>query len=157
MQGDPFEMFNMFFGGQGAPGMGARQQRMQFNMGGMGGGGMGGGMGGGGFPGGGMGGGRGGGGGGGGLYDDDSNVEAPEGGSVPSDSPWVWLVEYYAPWWVGAAHGEGMAPVAVQRLPGVWHPAGHGSRTAQTSGCKHWEGRAQAGHVWAGCGAESDR
>lgn len=51
-----------------------------------------------------MGGGRGGG--GGGLYDDDSNVEAPEGGNVPSDSPWVWLVEYYAPWWVGLRKEE---------------------------------------------------
>ena len=40
--GDPFEMFNAFFGG-GMGGAGGGQQRVKFNMGGSGGGGMGGG------------------------------------------------------------------------------------------------------------------
>ena len=106
LQGDPFEMFNMFFGGGGGGGgmgggMGG-QRRAQFNMGG---GGMGGGFGG--MGGGGMGGGgRGGhsGGGGEGLYDDDPHVQTLTTDTFPAgDTAWVWLVEFYAPWCVLSA------------------------------------------------------
>eukprot|EP00198_Chlamydomonas_reinhardtii_P007615 XP_001696952.1 DnaJ-like protein [Chlamydomonas reinhardtii] len=108
--GDPFEMFNMFFGGGGGGGgmgggMGG-QRRAQFNMGG---GGMGGGFGG--MGGGGMGGGgRGGhsGGGGEGLYDDDPHVQTLTTDTFPAgDTAWVWLVEFYAPW---CGHCKQLAP-----------------------------------------------
>jgi hypothetical protein len=103
-QGDPFDMFNQFFGG-GMGGMGGGNMRFQFNGGGGGGGGFPG-MGGG-FPGGfgGMGGGGGGprrqqqhGGGGGGFYEGDSNVVELSDADFPATTnDWVWLVEYYSP------------------------------------------------------------
>ena len=90
LQGDPFEMFNSFFGGGGGGGGFPGGGQWQFNMGG-GGFNMGGG-GGGGFPGG-MGGQRAQRQAGGGLYEGDANIEKLTSDNFPKGpEDWVWLV-----------------------------------------------------------------
>lgn len=83
--GDPFNIFENVFGGGGGGG----QQRMHFQFGGGGGGGGGGGRG------------------GGqrresaGLYDNDAFVQDLSEDTFPEGDGdgWIWLIEFYAPWW----------------------------------------------------------